>query len=176
MPSTKPVVTGGFKPGSIVSEEVTDVREKLLRSLVGALPFVEHGAFDAADRLVLRNARVRDAVQVLIEQLFFLLGREVAIVWYSHVVLVRDEIEDVLFEVGTGAANRMHLATANHLSQRQAELCRAHGACERDQHLAAAIEVLHIGIRRIDERRTVEMPIVMPDEIRDCAHRDTSGG
>ena len=45
--------------------------------LVGALPLVEHGALDAADRLVLGDAGVGDAVQVLVEQLFFLLGREI---------------------------------------------------------------------------------------------------
>ena len=43
--------------------------------LVRALPLLEHGAFDAANRLVLGDAGVRHAVQVLIEQLFFLLRR-----------------------------------------------------------------------------------------------------
>ena len=38
------------------------------------------------------------------------------------------------------------------------------------------VEVPHVGIRRVDERRGVEMPVVMADEIRDCAHRMTSGG
>ena len=56
------------------------VREELLARLVRALPLVEHGALDAADRLVLGDAGVGDAVQVLLEQLFLLLGREVAIV------------------------------------------------------------------------------------------------
>ncbi len=88
-------------------------------------------------------------------------------------MVVRDEVEDVLLEIRARAADRMDLAAADHLGERQAELGRAHGARERHEHLPAGVEVPHIGIRRVDERRAVEMPIVMADEIRDCAHRDT---
>ena len=86
---------------------------------------------------------------------------------------MRDEVEDVLLEIRARAADRVHLVAADHLGERQAELGRAHGARERDEHLPAAVEVLHVGIRRVDERRAVEMPVVVADEIRDCAHRDT---
>ncbi len=134
------------------------------------------GALDAADRLVLGDAGVGHAVQVLVEQLFFLLGRQVAVVRNAHVVIVRDEVEDVFLEVGARAADRVHLAAADHLGERQAQLGGAHGARERDQHLAAAVQVLHVGIGRVDERRAVEMPIVMTDEIRDSAHRVRTSG
>ena len=56
------------------------------------------------------------------------------------------------------------------------ELGGAHRARERHEHLPAAVEVLHVGIGRVDERRAVEMPVVMPDEIGDCAHRQDPSG
>ena len=62
------------RPQDLVHELV---REESLARLVRSLPLVEDGAFDAADGLVLGDARVGDAVQVLVEQLFLLLRREV---------------------------------------------------------------------------------------------------
>ena len=147
------------------------MREELLARLVGALPLVEHGALDAADGLVLRDAGVGDAVQVLVEQLLLLLRREMPVVRNAHVMIVRDEVEDVLLEIRARAADRVDLAAADHLGERQAELGRAHGAGERDEHLAAAVDVLHVGIGGVDEGGAVEMPIVVADEIRDRAHR-----
>jgi hypothetical protein len=62
-------------------------------------------------------------------------------------------------------------AATDHLRERQAEFGRAHGARERDQHLPAGLEVLHVGVRRVDERRAVEVAVVVANEIRDRAHR-----
>ena len=62
------------------------------------------------------------------------------------------------------------LSLADHLGERQAELRGAHRARERHQHLPAAVEVLHVGVGRVDERRRVEVPVVVADEIGDRAH------
>ena len=151
------------------------VREELLLRLVGALPLVEHGFLDAANRLVLGDASIRDAVQVLIEQLLFLLRRKMPVVRDADVVVVRDEVEDVFLEIGARAGDRVHLAAADHFRERQAKLGGAHGTRQRDEHLPAGVEMPHVGIRGVDESGAVEMPIVMADEIRDRTHRNTSG-
>jgi hypothetical protein len=91
------------------------VREELLVALIGTLPLVEHRALDSADRLELGDARVRNAVEVPVEELLLLVRREVAVVRNPDVVLVRDEIEDVLLEVRARAADRVDLAAADHL-------------------------------------------------------------
>ena len=69
-----------------------------------------------------------------------------------------------------GARDGVHLAAADHLRERQPELCRAHRAGERDQHLAAGVEMAHVAFGGIDERGAVEVPEVVLDEIRDRAH------
>ncbi len=49
-----------------------------------------------------------------------LVGRgQLAVLRDAHVVIVRDEIEHVFFEVGAGAADGVHLAAADHLGQRK---------------------------------------------------------
>ena len=57
------------------------------------------------------------------------------------------------------------LSAADHLGQRQAELGRAHRAGERHQHLAAAVEVRDVAVGGVDQRRGVEVAVVVPDEI-----------
>jgi hypothetical protein len=64
----------------------------------------------------------------------------------SSRVVVRDQIEDVLFQIGAGAADGVHLVAADHLGQRQTELGRAHGAGETDQHLTALVEVSAVAL------------------------------
>ena len=104
------------------------------------------------------------------QQLLLVLGGQLAVVRDAHVVIVGHQVEDVLLEVGAGAADGVHLVLADHLGERQAELGRAHGAGERHQHLAALVEVAHVGIGRVHERRGVEMPVVVMDEFADLAH------
>ena len=60
------------------------------------------------------------------------LRRQIAVMRHALVVRVRHQVEDVLLEVGAGAADRVHLARADHLGERDAELRRAHRAGERD--------------------------------------------
>ena len=80
----------------------------------------EHRRLDAPHRLVLGDARVGDAIEVPLEQALLVGRREVAVVRHALVVIVRDEVEDVLLEVGPGAADAGHLALPDHLGQRAA--------------------------------------------------------
>ena len=85
-------------------------------------------------------------------------------------MVVRDQVEDVFLQVGTGAADGVNLALADHLGERQAQFGRAHGAGEGHEHLPALVEVAHVSIGRIDERHGVEMPVMVMDEFADLAH------
>ena len=63
------------------------------------------------------------------------------------------------------------LPCADHLGERQAELGRAHRAGQGDEHLAAVVEVRCVTLGRVDERRGVEVPVVVIDEVADLAHQ-----
>ena len=93
-----------------------------------AQPFLEDDALDAAHRFFFRNAGVGDAVQMPIEQRLLVGRRQIAIVRHPLVVVVRDEIEDVFFEIGAGAADRVNLAAAE--SSRPGK-CRARRCSSR---------------------------------------------
>ena len=82
---------------------------------------------------------------------------------------VCNKIEDVLFEVRTGAADAVDLVLTNHLRQRDAEFSRAHRASDGDQHLVASLEQLHVRFAGINHRRGVEMPVVVLDECGNAA-------
>ena len=58
----------------------------------------------------------------------------------------------------------MHFALANHLGERQAQLGCAHGAGQRDEHPAALVDKAHVALGGVDERRRVEVAIVVLDE------------
>ena len=128
-------------------------------------------ALEPAHGFFFGDSGVGDAVEMALEQLLFVGPRELAIPRQPLVMVVRDVVEEIFLEVGAGAADTVNLPLADHLRQGHAELRRAHGARERDQHLAAGVEVLHVGLRRVDERRAVEVPVVVPNEIGDRAHR-----
>ena len=89
-----------------------------------------------------RNAGVGDAVQMAREQCVLVRRRQVAIMGNADIVLMGHEVEDVLFQIGAGAADSVDLTGADHLRQRQADLGRAHRAGERHQHLPAALQVV----------------------------------
>ena len=95
---------------------------------------------DPAHRLLLGDARVRDAVQVPPEQRLLLGGAQLAVVRDAHVVVVRDEVEDVLLEVRARAGDGVDLVLPDHLGERQPELGGGHRAGHRQEHLAAARE------------------------------------
>ena len=140
------------------------MREIPLAPAVRPGPLVEHGALDAPDRLLFGDAGVGDAVEVPVEQRLLVVRRQVAVVGNAHVVVVRHQVEEVLFEVRAGAADAVDLALADHLGQRQAQLGRAHGAGEGHEHVAAAVQVRHVGVGGINEGGTVEVPEMVVNE------------
>ena len=103
-------------------------------------------------------------------ELLLILGAQLAIVREAHVVIVRHQVEDVLLQVGAGAADGVNLPLADHLGERQAEFGRAHGAGQRHEHLPAVVEVAPVSIGRVDERHGVEVPVMVMDEFADLAH------
>jgi len=80
-------------------------------------------------------------------------------------MVVGNKIEDILLEVGAGAANGMDFVAADHFGQRDAHLGGAHGTGHGDQHASPGLEVAGIGGGGILERRRVEMPVVLVDEL-----------
>ena len=146
------------------------VREEALAGLVGADPFLEHFVLDAAHGLHLGDAGVGDAVHVAGEQLGFVGGGEVAVVGHALVEVVRDEVEDVFFEIRAGAADAVNLVLADHFGERKAELGCAHGAADGDEHFSAGGEVLVVGFGGVDEGGSVEMAIVVLDKRSNCRH------
>ena len=124
----------------------------------------EHEAMRRIESIVLRNARVGDAVHVSIEQALFVLRAQVAVMRHALVVRVGDEVEDIFFQVGTRAADRMHFAGADHLRERDAELRRAHGPGHRQQHRAAAVDVPDVRVGRVFQNGGVEVQEMTIDE------------
>ena len=57
---------------------------------------------DLPHRLFLGDAGVGHAVQVAVEERLVVLGAQLAESRHAHVVVVRDQVEDVLLEVGAG--------------------------------------------------------------------------
>ena len=142
------------------------VREKALPLGVGVHPLFEDDIFDAAHGFHFGNAGVGDAVHVALEE-GLLIGRgEVAVVRDAFVEIVGDEIEDVFFEVGAGADDAVDFSLADHFSEGNAQLGRAHGASEGHEHDAALIEVARVGFRGVFECGGIEVAVVEIDELR----------
>ena len=140
------------------------MREQALAAGVGPLPLFEHDVLDAPHRFVLGDAGVGHAVELTLEQRLLVFRRQIAVARQPLVVRVRDEVEDVFFEVGARAADGVHLALANHLGERDAQLRRAHRARQRHHHRSARLEVRDVGERGVVERRGVEVAVVPLDE------------
>ena len=132
--------------------------------LICSDPFLQHHTLDAAHCLHLGYARVGDAIHVTIEESVLVGGSEIAIVRDALIEIVRDEIEDVLFQIGARATDGMHLVLADHLGKRPAEFRGAHCAGHGNEHLAAGFEVGAICIGGIDHCRGVEMTEVLAHE------------
>ena len=143
------------------------VRKQAFADRVRPLPLFEHDVLDAPHRLVLGDAGVGHAVELTLEQLLLVLRRQIAVTRQPLVMGMRDEIEDVFFEVGARAADGVHLALADHLRERDAQLGRAHRSRQRHHHRTARLEVRDVGERGVVERRGVEVAIVPFDERRD---------
>ena len=136
------------------------MREMPLPRPISRDPLLEHDLLDPAHSLHFRDAGVGDAVHVPLEERHLVFGSQVPVVGHALVVVVRHEVEDVLFQVRAGADDRVNLARTDHGRERDPELRRGHRACKRHEHLAARLDVVLEGLRGIEERRRVEMPEV----------------
>ena len=130
----------------------------------GVLPQLHDRALDAADRFFFRDAGVGHPIEMPIEQVLLRLITEIAVVRHAFVVVVGDEVVEVFLEIRAGAGNRMDLALADHLRQRQAELATAHGAREAHQHGLARLHVLDVGLCRIHQGGGIEVAVIVRDE------------
>ncbi len=159
------------------------MREIGFALLFGAPPFIEQGTFQRPDGLLFGNACVGNAVEVPHHELLLILGAQLAVLRevpavmvllqlerQALVVLVRHQVEDVLLQVGAGAADGVNFPLANHLGERQAEFGSAHGAGQRHEHLSAMVEVVLVSMGRLFKHRGVEMPVVVMDKFADVAH------
>ncbi len=104
-----------------------------------------------------------------VEQGLLVGGGEVAVVGNALVVVVGDEVEDVLLEVGAGADDGVDLVLADHLGEGEAELGGGHGAGEGDEHLAAGLQVGLVALGGVDEGGGVEVAVVVGQKLRDRA-------
>jgi hypothetical protein len=110
---------------------------------------------------------VGDPVELPVEECL-LVGRcQVAVVGDPDVVVVGHQVEQVLLEVGAGAADGVHLALPDHLGQGQAELGGGHGAGQGDQHAPVIVEELLVGAGGVDQGGGVEVAVVVADELFD---------
>jgi hypothetical protein len=143
------------------------VREKALAGLVGPHPFLEHRLFNPAHRFHLGNAGIGYAIHVAIEQALLVGRGEIAVIRHALVVVMRDEIENVLLQIGARAADGGDLVLPNHFRERQPELRRAHRAGQRNEHLAAFRQMRLVAFGGIHQSGGVEMTVMMGDEIAD---------
>src|SRR5207302_4245518 len=75
---------------------------------VGLLPVLQHLALDAAHGFFLGNAWVGHAIQAALAQgQLFVIG-QIAVTGNAAVMIVRDKIENIFFEVGARGANGVH--------------------------------------------------------------------
>src|SRR5690606_17127024 len=153
-----------FEPAGADDPVEELVREVAAAVGLGGLPLVEDGGFEAAERFLLGDAGVRDAVHPAVEERLLVGGGEVAPAGDALVVVVRDEVEEVFFEVGAGTRDDVDLVLPDHLGEREAEFGRAHGAGERDEHPAARVEVGDVAVSGVHERGGVEVAVVVADE------------
>jgi hypothetical protein len=143
------------------------VPETAVAPLGGALPHGNDVLFDGAEGLVLGDARVGDPPHAVVEDLRVVALVEVTVVGEVAVVVVRDEAEERLLEVGARHGQAVDEARADGWGDRDAELSRGHRARDRPEHAAAALDVAPIGDRRLPRRARVEVPVVADQELQD---------
>ena len=171
-------LTGGIDPGVFridlvelpdiaVADELIHVfvGEVTAAFTVGLLPVLQHLALDAPHGFFFGNARIGHAIQAaLAQRQLFVIG-QIAVVGNPAVVMVRDEIENVLFQVGARGANGVHFFLADHLCKRQSEFRGAHRAGHGQQHFSSLLQVAAISFGGIDEDGGIEVPVVVLDEL-----------
>ena len=80
-------------------------------------------------------------------------------------MVMRDQIEEVLFEVRSRRANRMDLVLPDHLRKRKTEFGRAHRTRHRQKHLPALCNVPAIGFRGIHHDSGIEVTKIVSDKL-----------
>ena len=146
------------------------VREVARAVSIRPLPFLKHRGLDSAHGLLLRDAGVGHAVQVAPQQFGFVLWGQVAVVRHALVIVARDQVVEILFQVGSRAADGMDSVLSDHLCERQAEFRGAHGASQRQEHLAASVEQRAVTFGRIHQRGRIEMPVMVVNKMGDGPH------
>src|SRR5438105_1196093 len=89
--------------------------KKTLPGAVSRGPFFKHRLFDPPHRLHLWDACISHAIHVSAEELLLIPWRELSVVRYPLVVVMRNQVENILFEVGTCADNQVNLVATDHL-------------------------------------------------------------
>ena len=145
------------------------VREETFALGVGIHPLLEDDIFNAAHGFHFRNAGIGDAVHMALEKDLFIGRGEVTIVGDAFVEIVGDEVEDVFLKIRPSADDAVNFSLADHFSEGNAELGRAHGAGEGHEHDAALIEVACVGFRSVLESGSIEVAVVKVDELRNGA-------
>ena len=81
------------------------------------LPECQHGVFNAAHGFLFGNAGVGNPIEMTIKQRLFVGRREVAIMRHALVVIVRHQVENILFKIRARAGDRVDFILPNHLGQ-----------------------------------------------------------
>ena len=143
------------------------VRQVAFALVVGVFPDFEHVALQAAESLLFGDAGIGDAVHVVFEQFPLVLRGQVAVMGHALVVRVGHEVHQILFEVGSGAGDDLHLVLTDHFGQRNAQFGRTHRTAERNHHFTAGIDVGFVAFGGVDQGGRVEVAVMMGDKSRD---------
>ena len=127
----------------------------------------QHRRLDAPHGLPLRDAGIGDPVHVPLEQRLLVFRAQLPVMRHALVAFVGHEVEDVLLQVRPGARDGVHLVLADHLGQGDPQLRRRHRAGQGDQHLVPGGEMAVVVLRRRDQRRGIEVAVVVLDELGD---------
>ena len=119
-----------------------------------------------------RDAGIGHAIEMLLEELFLVLTGQIAVTRNPAVMVVRDEIVNVLFQIRAGATDGMNFVLTDHLRKGEPHFRRTHRARQGDQHATAIVQQFAIRHGGVFHHGGVEMPIMFVDEFRNrsCGH------
>ena len=146
------------------------MRKIPLARLVSPHPLLQHFILDPPHSFHLWNARIGNAIHVAIEKRGFVSRRQIAIVRHALVKIMRDQIENILFEIRARTADSMNLVLPDHLGERQPKLSRAHRAGDGHKHLAARRQMSVVSFCSIYKGSSIEVTIVVLDKRCNCGH------
>ena len=79
----------------------------------------------------------------------------------AFIEVVGHQVKNILFQVGAGADDEVHLILADHLGEGEAQLGGAHGPRQGDHHPPPLGQVDPVAFRGIHQGRGVEVPEMM---------------